>query len=218
MFIPIAKFNLFFKRGSIKGILSFFNFMNSEKIKLKDIAQIQAGYSFREGIKPIRTGSFQVIQIKDIGRNGDILADDLTRTDADNIKPEHFVRQGDVLFTTRGTNRRAAFVTEEMPETVFVAQILSLRNIRPDISPAYLAWYINQQPAQDYFGMTSSGSYIQNIKIDVFAELEVRIPPLETQKRILEIHTLRLREIELVEEIQAKRNQVIEQTLMKAIK
>ena len=192
--------------------------MRPAKFILKEVGLIQAGYSFREGIQPTENGSLTVIQIKDIGRNGEILCEDLTHTEVDNIKPDHFVRQGDVLFTTRGMNRRAAFVAEEMPDTVFVAQILSIRNLHPDIDPAYLAWYLNQPPAQEYFGMTSSGSYIQNIKIDVLAELEISVPTLENQKRILEIHALRLREKKLVEEIQQRRNQVVEQILMKAIK
>lgn len=192
--------------------------MNHAHSRLQNIAEIQAGFSFREKIESSRDGNFQVLQIKDIGNDGKVLTDDLTRTEADNIKPEHLVSRGDVLFTTRGENRRAAFVAEAMPDTIFVAQILSLRNIREDINPAYLAWYLNQSPAQAYFEANASGSYIKNIRIDVLANLEISIPPLDVQRRILEVHRLRLRERELVEDIQTKRDQVIEQTLMKAIK
>lgn len=192
--------------------------MNHAQSKLQDIAEIQAGYSFREKIEQNDNGNFRVLQIKDISNDGEVLTDDLTITEADNIKTEHLVQPEDVLFTTRGTNRRAGFVENELPETIFVAQILSLRNIREDIIPAYLAWYLNQRPAQAYFEANASGSYIQNIRIDVLADLEVSIPPLDTQRRILEIHRLGLRERELVEEINTKRNRVTEQTLMKAIK
>jgi len=192
--------------------------MNHKKVRLKEIAEIQAGFSFREKIEPKENGRFRIVQIKDIGNAGDVLTDDLTRTEADYIKPEYLVRQGDVLFTTRGGNRRAAFVADELPDTIFVAQILSLRNIRRDISPAYLAWYLNQKPAQDYLEVNASGSYIQNIKIDVLADLPVSVPPPETQQRILEIYALHQREGELVAAIQSKRDRVVEQTLMKAIK
>lgn len=192
--------------------------MNQAQSKLQDIADIQAGFSFRKGITSKKDSEFQVIQIQDIGNDGEVLTEDLTRTEPDNFKPEHFVQQSDVLFATRGANRRAAFVTEKIPDTIFVAQILSLRNIREDIIPAYLAWYLNQTPAQNYFEANASGSYIQNIKIDVLKNLEISIPPLEDQRRILEIHRLRIRERELVEEIQMKRDQITEQTLMTVIK
>lgn len=192
--------------------------MNQAHSKLQDIADIQAGFSFRKGITQKEDGEFRVIQIQDIGNDGEVLTEDLTRTEADNFKPEHFVQQGDVLFATRGANRRAGFIKEEMPDTIFVAQILSLRNISENIMPAYLAWYLNQTPAQAYFESNASGSLIQNIRIDVLKDLEISIPSLEDQRRILEIHRLRIREKKLVEEIQMKRDQITEQTLMTVIK
>jgi len=188
------------------------------KYLLKNVTEIQPGFSFRGKFEPAADGEYRVLQIKDIGANGRILTDELTRTDHADLNQVYLVKKDDILFTTRGANRRAAFVAEEIPNTIFVAQIYSLRSLKEEIDPAYLAWYLNQKPAQDFFEAYSSGSYIKNIKIDVLKNLEIEVPPVEKQKKIVEIDSLRRQENELVESIQTKRNQVIEQTLINAIK
>lgn len=178
---------------------------------------MQAGHSFREKIVPIRNGKHKVIQIKDVGIEGDLLGD-LLETEIEEVKDDFFVRKNDVLFTTRGLNRRACFIDKEMSNTFFVAQIFALRDLSEQIEPAYLAWYINQKPAQNYLETNASGSYIQNIRKDILANLPVVIPPKETQRRIVEINQLSIREKSLVEQIQTKRDQVIEKMLLNAIK
>ena len=185
-------------------------------LKLKDIIDIQPGFSFRGRIAPKKNGKYQVLQIKDIGDEGNIKMSDLTRTDSGDISSEYLVQKGDVLFTTRGANRRAAFVGEEIPNTIFTAHIFSLRNIKPEVDPAYLAWYLNQKPAQNYFDTNASGSYVQNIRINVLAALPVKIPSLETQRSIAEIDRLRRCEKELIQQIESKRNQIIEHILINA--
>jgi Type I restriction modification DNA specificity domain len=188
-----------------------------KEAKVKEISEIrQAGFAFRGRIEAVSDGQYQVLQIKDIGQNNEILSDSLIRANA-NVRPIHLVKKDDVLFASRGANRRAAFVENEMPNTIFIAQIFALRGLDQIINPAYLAWFINQKPAQDYLEFNSSGSHIQNITIEVFENLPVIIPPLETQRKIVEIHHLWLREKELVKQISEKRSQVIEKVLLSAI-
>lgn len=184
---------------------------------LKDIAEIQAGYSFREGITPIDDGSVRVIQIKDIGSFGDVLEDDLAAVDADNLKNDFFVRSGDVLLTTRGASRRAAAVGETMESTIFVAQIFAIRNLDKRVLPDYLAWYLNQPPAQEHFDTFTSGATIQNVRKDVLAALPVDVPSIETQRLVLEIVELRRRETSLIKEIESKRSALVNETLIRAI-
>lgn len=109
------------------------------------------------------------------------------------------------------------FVGEELPNTVFVAQIFALRISDENVEPAYLAWYLNQRDAQEYLDATASGSYIQNIRKDILANLPIEVPPMETQKKIVEINKLALREKNLIEQIQTKRGQLIERVLLNAI-
>lgn len=185
---------------------------------LKEIADIQAGYPFREGITPVEEGSVRVIQIKDIGAFGELLNEDLVSVEASNLKRDFFVRTGDVLLTTRGASRRAAAIDDELDSTIFVAQIFAVRNLDEGILPEYLAWYLNQSPAQDHFDTFTSGATIQNVRKEVLAALPVDMPAIETQRLVLKIVELRRRESRLINEIENKRAALVNESLMRAIR
>ena len=187
------------------------------KKTLKDIAYIQAGYPFREGITPVNGGSVRVIQIKDIGAFGHLLKEDLVAVEANNLKPDFYVRGGDVLLTTRGQSRRAAAIDEELESTIFVAQVFAVRNLDKGILPEYLAWYLNQSPAQEHFDTFTSGATIQNIRKAVLASLPVEVPSIETQRKVLTIAKLKKRESELLHEIENKRTALVNKSLLRAI-
>lgn len=185
---------------------------------LIEIADIQAGYPFREGIAPIESGSLRVIQIKDIGTFGQLFKDDLVSVEADNIKQDFYVRSGDVLLTTRGASRRAAAVLNEFEDTIFVAQIFAIRNLNDDILPEYLAWYLNQAPAQEHFDTYTSGTTIANVRKDVLASLPVYVPSIATQRLVLKIAELRKQESELTQEIENRRTILVNEGLLRAIR
>ncbi len=184
---------------------------------LKDIADIQGGFSFRGSIPVTENGNYQVIQIKDVSSNGSVSNNNLIKTGIEFIKPEYLTKDGDVLFTNRGANLRAAIVNRESANAIFVSQLYALKIKTDAVTPAFLAWYINQKPAQEFLAASASGSYIQNIRQDVLGNLPLTIPTLEIQQKIIEIHRLGLREKELTSEISAKRQQIIERTLLTLI-
>lgn len=188
------------------------------EILLKEIADIKAGYSFRETIPASENGNYRVVQIKDVNYDGSISSGDLVKATVDSIKAEYLTQTGDVLFTSRGANRRAATVDETAADAIFVSQLCALKIKTDGVTPEYLAWYLNQKAAQDFFEERASGSYIQNIRQDVLAQLPVVLPPPEVQKRIIEIYRLGLREREMAQKILEKRWQVIEKTLLELIK
>ena len=96
---------------------------------------------------------------------------------------------------------------------------ISLFVLRPDerVLPEFLAWYINQRPAQRYIEEHSTGTSASLINLEAMKRLPVEAPPAETQARITKIHQLSLREKELMEAIQNKRRELIEMALLKTI-
>lgn len=185
---------------------------------LKNIATIKAGYSFRGSIPANESGNYRIIQIKDIDYDAFISGNGLVKAEIDSIKPEYLADEGDVLFTSRGANRRAGVVGAQSANAVFVSQLYALKIKTGDISPEYLAWYINQPPAQEFLEANASGSYIQNIKHDVLAELPVILPSPDAQRKIIEIYHLGLRERELAKKILVKREQVTTNALLAFMK
>ena len=185
---------------------------------LKEVTEIRAGYSFRETIPISENGNYRVIQIKDVNYSGSVSSGDLVKAEVNSIKPEYLTETGDVLFTSRGTNRRAATVEAAAANAIFVSQLYALKIKTETVIAEYLAWYLNQKPAQEFFEANASGSYIQNIRHDVLARLPVVLPPREIQRRIVEIYRLGLREREVAEKISEKRRQLVERALLELIR
>lgn len=187
---------------------------NSRKlVKLKDIADIRSGYSFRGRIKPAKDGAYRVVQIKDLEEGAFFASEDLIRTNLPDVNSNHLLKEGDVLFTSRGVRRQAVVADEVLPNTIFGSQFF-VCDVKKKIEPAYLAWYMNQTPAQRYFEEHAAGTNVRIITKDVLGHLVVNVPPIEVQKKIVEIHRLSLREKKLLEEIQKKRSQLIESVLI----
>jgi restriction endonuclease S subunit len=138
------------------------------------------------------------------------------QTNLSDVRADYLLKKGDVLFASRGERRRAAVVEEYLPNTIFSSQLLACATDE-SVLPAYLAWYINQQPAQRYLDENATGSYIRNVTKDAFGHLLVPVPPLETQRKIVEIYRLGLRENQLLEEIRKKRGQLVELALLQSI-
>jgi len=183
---------------------------------LKDISEIRAGYSFRGGIKPKSGGRYSVVQIKDLDVGGVFEPGELLRTDLSDVNSNHFLLRRDVLFVARGERKRAVVIDEITPNTVFGSQFFGCRP-KSGVDPTYLAWFINQKPAQRYFEEHSRGSNVQIITKEALGQLVVTVPPLAIQQRIAQVYRLSQQEMKLFAEIQAKRNQMVETALLKSL-
>lgn len=184
--------------------------------KLKDIAKVRAGYPFRGAIEPVRDGEFQLIQIKDIKAGNSISFDDLVRVNPDRVKSDHMIHQGEILFVARGNRSQAIVINEELRNTIFGLQFFAVE-LGDNTLSSYLAWYINQRPAQQYFDENAVGSNVKLITKTVLEDLPIEIPALELQHKIAHLYELSRKEFQLLEQIKAKRQQLIEGALMKAI-
>ena len=183
---------------------------------LDDIATIISGYLFRSTITPVKDGKYHVVQIKNTSKNNIDWAN-LPRTNISGVKEDLELRDGDVLFRARGDKNQAALV-EGCPENVVAASQLFIVRLKTDsILPAYLGWYINQRPAQQYFGRYARGSYIRLINKNTLSKLKVVIPPVEMQQKIVKVYKLGLREKELIDEISKKRSEVTKEILLRCI-
>jgi restriction endonuclease S subunit len=183
---------------------------------LKDIAAIRSGYLFRGKIEPDASGRYQVIQIGDITPDARLSAKPLVRVSLPDIKSTQILEKGDVLFISRGPRKQAAPINDWLENAIATSQFFILRPAGT-VLPEYLAWYINQRPAQRYIEEHSTGTSVTLINLEALKTLPVETPPMETQTRIAQIHQLSLRERELVEAIQNRRRALIEMTLLKTV-
>ena len=88
-----------------------------------------------------------------------------------------------VIFSAKGV-KNFAWHVDRSPHKTICTSLFHI--IIPDVNrvdPAFLAWQINQFPAQAYLTQTSAGVTVRNIRITAFKELPLILPPMDIQKK-----------------------------------
>ena len=187
--------------------------------KIKDIADIQLGYQFRKKIEPERDGTYQVIQIRDFDENQNLNQEGLCRVTIDQLSEKYLVNKNDVLFLARGHRNYAIPVMDSMERTIAASHFFILKIKSEKVIPEYLAWFINQAPAQGYLhNLARRGSHMPIIPKSVFEDLKVHIPDIETQRKIVKLNTLIDKERTLLYNLREKRALLIRSLCLKAAK
>jgi restriction endonuclease S subunit len=176
--------------------------------RLKDIAEIQLGYQAREKMRPDADGSHGVIQIKDVTEDDAVDFSGLVRIRPEREPERYEVREGDVLFISRGNRLRAAAVAAPPLPTMAVSFFYILRPDPASVLPAYLSWAINQPDVQAQVQRAAMGTGIPHIRRKPVENLLIHVPPLDIQRRILRVSELMRRERNLAERLLDKRQEL----------
>lgn len=190
-----------------------------ERSALKEITQIQVGYSFRSRIEPSASG-VAVVQMKDLGADDRVDCDHLQRVEVDEVKANHLLRAGDLVFRSRGMDMSPALMAVDPSEPVLLASpLFRIRVTRMDaVLPEYLNWYLHQNVAQAFLGSRIKGTAQKMLSKNSLEALPVELPSLATQQAIVAIDALLKRERTLLEALSAKRQILISTQLMQLAK
>jgi restriction endonuclease S subunit len=177
-------------------------------LKLTSLCTIEPGFTARTRLEASAQGVL-AIQLRDITPNGALNTEGLVRVDLDSATGRYTVGRGDVVFRARGEWNTAAAIDASLGEPAVA--VLPLFILRPDPSiviPAFLAWSINQPPAQRHFEADARGTNLRIVPKSSLETLELDIPDLSTQQRILTIHQLADQERKLGIELAEKRRKL----------
>ena len=141
---------------------------------------------------------------------------DVAEVQLEEVSPRFFLGNGDVLFCARGTRNQAAACVADVDRVVVGSQFFILRVAGGAVLPEYLAWYINQQPAQRYLNERTAGSHVRMILRDDLLDLPVAVPTLKVQRQILELHRLQIEEQRLLVQLGQKRQQLMSRLCVEA--
>jgi len=189
------------------------------RMKIKKLATVQMGYSFRSRLEVSEGGGVAVIQMKDLLDDNTVGCDDLVRINMEAMKEHHLAHRGDLVFRSRGHVTTAAVLLEDPGKAVVAAPLLRIRVTKPDtILPEYLNWYISQRDAQIFLTSRAKGTVQKMISKQAIEDLEVALPSLEKQKNIVDLATLSAREQTLLHTLSRKREQYIGAVLMRVAK
>jgi hypothetical protein len=184
-------------------------------MKLARACTIQTGFTARGRLDPAEHGNILALQLRDVAANGTINFNNLTRIYLDAIPEKYLVGAGDVVFRSRSASMSAAVIDTPLPLPALA--VLPLMILRPDpqvLSGAYLAWAINQEPSQRYFEESAQGTSLQMVSRASLENLDIAVPGLDTQERILQIAALAERERDLADQLSLKRHELIRRLLV----
>jgi hypothetical protein len=189
------------------------------KYKIVNVADIQTGFQFRKKLEPDSAGDRAVIQIRDFDSELKLNSTELTRVTLGKVAEGNYINKGDVLFLARGYKNWAALIDEELQSTVAVSHFFVIRPKRDMVLPSYLAWYINQTPAQEFLhSQARRGTHMPLIPISAFRDTPIEVPSIKIQKAIVAVSELAEKEQKLFVALQIKRAQVISAICLKASK
>lgn len=187
------------------------------EVALKTVASIQVGYQAKARIKERARGTHRLIQSKDFDSFHRLRSENLTVFFPER-KPEIYsVRKGDILFQARGVVHFAYCIEDDLKDTLAAGSFYILRTKNENLLPQYLAWWLNQSKAQAYFQSQARGAGMSFISKSTLSRLQVQIPPLSVQKKVVKIVTLTRHEQFLLGKLSDLRSRLVKAVCTKAI-
>jgi len=195
--------------------------------KLKELAEISLGISFRSGLLSDEAGDSFLLQMKDLGVDTALdlsdKLDSLFKIQRPLIKAADALVEGDILFRSRGANFTAVIIEKTIKaksqlQNVFPVSPLYLIRLRSEkLLPAYLLWFINNTDTQKQLQQMSEGTQIKMLSKKNLDNLEIIIPSLEKQKKIVALNALFKKEKLLLENLIEKKKDYLDAVLRREI-
>jgi hypothetical protein len=189
-------------------------------MKLSKIARVQSGYHSRGKVEPRENGSHFLLQARDVdGENLTYRTNMLTRFNPDLSRTDGTLKKNDILFMGRGA-RNYSVLLKEIPDLTLAAACFFIVRVSDEkLLPAYLCWYLNQPPVEHYLlRHTGRGVHMPVVRRSVLERIDIPLPNLEIQRKIVELEALRREEEELTNLLAGKRKQLITASCLKLIR
>ena len=172
-------------------------------VQLHELVEIKAGYPFRRKVPEVVGGGTYAIQMKDVYIDDGIDWADVVETELSVVRTMNLLSPGDILFAFRGNHNYAVLVDElaNTYQAVASPHFFVLRCCSEKILPAYLTWWLNRAPLQEYFGKESTGSLTKGLRKSAVAEACIALPSLEKQQIIVNFANTAKRERQLLEKM-----------------
>ena len=187
------------------------------KYKLKDIALIQMGLSFRSRIEPETDGNVAVIQMRDLTEDNKLDYRTLTTININGINERHLVKCKDLVFRSRGKTTTATIIDHEPGRAVIAAPLFLIRVTSENVLPEYLYWFINLPSSQAFLHSRATGTAITMIGKSALDALEIPLPNLETQARIVALADLLNQEQRLMKNLAEQKEKLVKAIQMRLV-
>ncbi|MFH1847576.1 MAG: restriction endonuclease subunit S [Candidatus Omnitrophota bacterium] len=186
-------------------IMQYLHRMQNKK-KLKDIADVIAGYTFRGAIKENSDSSLHVLQAKNIKEDLFVNDDLLARTAIDTSHTKAFAKDGDVVIGARGLFRSAIV---RSTKKILASSSVYLLRVKQESSvlPEYLVIYFNSSFGRKNIAQVVTGAAIKLILKKDLENIEIPILPIMKQQQMRALYqNLRKQEKLLIRKNKLQKN------------
>jgi Type I restriction modification DNA specificity domain len=190
-------------------------------VPLDKLVQVTPGFSVPGAIHHDPAGEYQILLPRHIDEDGSpfVYVEQLhaARMTLPGRAGGYLVQPGDVLFMARGERNRAAVIRSCPLSSVASSAFFVLHPNSDSVLPEYLAWYLNQVPAQTAIAQIRTGAGTPLVQRPQFGALPIPVPQLAQQKTIAGLADLMLREKQLARQLTeaaTRRHRAIGQALI----
>jgi type I restriction enzyme S subunit len=151
---------------------------------VSSVADIKYGYT--ESATDQAVGP-RFLRITDIQENTvDWDAVPYCRIDIDS-RCKYAIKDGDIVFARTGATTGKSFLVTNPPEAVFASYLIRVRVSVADLMPAFVAYYFNTPQYWAAISSGATGSAQGGFNATKLGQLQIPIPPLPEQRRIVAI-------------------------------
>lgn len=181
--------------------------------KVENITEIQTGLF----AQPQSKGDVVYLQAKHFDSDGLLKIELHPDLYSNKISERHLLRSGDVLFAAKGYKNFATVYDSHNLPCVASTSFFVLRITSDKVLPEFLAWYLNHPQIMKVLKAQATGTAMTSISKAVLQKLDISLPALTKQKKIIAIDKLRKKEKELKSQKESLTEQLIQERLIQAI-
>lgn len=170
-------------------------------MQLKQFADVRSGLVInrKQAIKREEAAcTYQLLNLKAVTDSGGIDQNTLLPFyAAEALADRYFTHVGDVIVRT-SEPYTAVYITEQTARLLVPSHFVIIRTDTDKALPEYVAWYLNRDRIQKAFRLSCAGILLQ-IKPSTIAGIEIRLPELDKQRKVVELERLAQAELALLE-------------------
>ncbi len=187
---------------------------NKVKIKVLEIANLRTGLF----AKPLSMGDVVYLQSKHFDEQGNLITIPHADLNYSDISEKHLLVPGDVVFASKGSKNFAAVFEGGNFAAVASTSFFVIRITDSRIIPEYLAWFLNYTNTQEFIKSQAKGTSMPSISIKVIENVEIPLLTFEEQRMMIQIAKLRVREKDIINQLQIQKDKKIQIQISKLLK
>ena len=177
-------------------------------MKLKDVSSLRTGLVTarkKASVVDNKIISYKAVTLKSFNPNGSLIVNNLdTFVSKEEIKEIYLTQINDVLIRLREPNI-AIHVDTDNIGLIVPSFVASIRADETKVNSKFLTYYLNSNIVKKALNSSITGTAINMIKTKELEDLEIELPSLEEQKKIVEFLDLTNTEINLLRSLKKEK-------------